>query len=185
MLVPLLGIAGFFYVALSLPIAPTSYVYRSDGVNHGHTKTVSFGSDKEYNKVIVKRYELPAIETSYFTYITHPVSYNYDQPYDERELVVKRSPFVDEYWPETVYCDEEYLPDDTNIDQAYDDGRNSRYKGIDDEAYWELSKDDEDVEQYILKLFQEPDISRRGFVPKDVWYGEEYFNDAFGKDALF
>lgn len=83
MLVALLYFTSWLSAVISNPIYPTSYVYRSDGTDHGYRRSFSSGANKEFSKVIVKRNDLPLIVTSYSTFITHPVGSRYGSSVDE------------------------------------------------------------------------------------------------------
>lgn len=151
MLLALFYLLSTFSVVRSVPPVPISYVRRSDGFS----RTILSGRNNEYRKIIVKRFDMPSTVTSYSTFITHPVSSNHDNPNDQ---------FVagDNYWDKGPV--EYFLNDDLNDDEEYENNNTE---------YWSNFDEDEDVEEYISKLFPEG-LVESIYSPHNEWFGKAY-----------
>lgn len=173
----ILNFFNFFYIVHGIIDAPTSYVYRSDGGDRGYSRSFSSGSDNEYRKVIVKRYEMPLTVTSYSTYITHPVSSN---DY-KNNLIAKANPYSDN-WSNKVYYGSGApvgsYPEDRIYEEYKDD--NDGY----DEGYWS-NEDEKDMEKYSSKLVYEGRGEREKFFPYDDWFGKAYYSNGFDEENYF
>lgn len=165
-----------FCVIECIPTYPTSYVYRSDGVNHGYTRTFSTRKDQEFRKVIVKREEIPLTVTSYSTFIIHPASTNYGDS-DGLKFTPEENVFGGNYLPgKQVYSSRipaDNIPEDnvTDVDNDGDDDYDEEYYNYEDNN--ELHDDNEENRdrKYLSKTHDYVDADDMNSE------GEQYDND--------